>query len=43
MQPVLLFPGWTVESDKRGRVDVLNPKQVGTYLKGIEKYDEVLA
>jgi hypothetical protein len=43
VQPVLLFPGWNVESKEKGRVDIMNPKQVLSYLKGIEKYGEVIA
>lgn len=43
VNPVLVFPGWLVESEKSGRVRVLNPKMVRGYLKGLEKYDAVLS
>ncbi|MCZ6672742.1 MAG: nuclease-related domain-containing protein [Verrucomicrobia bacterium] len=43
VHPVLVFPGWKVESEGEGTVCVLNPKAVSHYLKGIEKYDEVLS
>ena len=42
VQPLLLFPGWQVETESKGRVTALGPKQVHTHLKIQEDYNEVL-
>jgi hypothetical protein len=42
-KPLLLLPGWNVETEHTGKVSVLNPKQVRTFLKGVEEYDEVIS
>ena len=43
VKPLLLLPGWNVETEQTGKVSVLNPKQVRTFLKGVEDYDEVVS
>ena len=43
VHPVLLLPGWHVEAFKKGRVDVMSPKHIRAYLKGVEKYNEGIA
>lgn len=43
VKPILLLPGWDVETEQPGKVSVLNPKQVRTFLKGVEDYDEVIS
>lgn len=40
--PVLLFPGWNVESLQKGKVEVISPKHIRTYFKGVEDYTELL-
>lgn len=43
VKPILLLPGWNVETEETGQVSVLNPKQIRTFLKGVEDYDEVIS
>lgn len=42
VKPLLLFPGWQVETESKGTVSVLGPKQVHAHLKIQEEYDEVI-
>ncbi|MCB1121726.1 MAG: NERD domain-containing protein [Verrucomicrobiae bacterium] len=43
VSPILLFPGWNVESLQKGKLDVMSPKHVRTFIKGREDYSELLA
>ena len=42
VKPLLLFPGWQVETEQKGKVTILGPKQVHAHLKIQEEYDEVI-
>ncbi len=42
VKPILLFPGWQVETEKAGKVTVLGFKQVHAHIKTQEEYDEVI-
>ena len=41
VQPVLVFPGWTVDSELDGPLKVLSPKRIRTFLKNQEQYGNV--
>lgn len=42
VHPMLVFPGWTVESGLDGPLKVLSPKRIRTFLKSAEQYGESL-
>lgn len=42
VKPLLLFPGWQVETEQTGKVTILGPRQVHAHLKLQEDYDEVI-
>ena len=42
VKPILLFPGWQVETETKGNVAILGPKQVHTHLKIQEEYGEII-
>ncbi len=42
VKPLLLFPGWQVETEQKGQVAIMGPKQVHAHVKIQEEYDEVI-
>lgn len=43
VQPLLVLPGWQIETEKKGRVTILGPKQVHAHLRIQEDYEEIMS